>query len=374
MPANPLEIPELVERCICLLADDENMSHWHRRLNLTSCALVARSWVDAAQSWLFRAPHEINVSWDENEVLLRFHRALQNSPHLTRHVRDLLINAYMDCSITQTTLEKTSGIRTPSSSCSVSPTLRRVGINTLVDDLVFFGDVWKRCSPSIRHLELQIWFDLVYQPACDAPEPAVPIQLDSLQVAFSRSPFRNKHPAYEGPLDPEVVYPWALHPFDLSNLKALSIQDEMGVPWERFGKTVQVLDVYATAGERTIDLSSFPNLAVFRISRDWAISPMMISTLSTITSSSSIRTITIDLGYNDIYTGYNDLEEAECPELDAVLSALPMENPPTIEFEVTLESETHEMAKRCFPRLMERGMLHFVSASESFRQLVERSN
>ncbi|KAJ7508981.1 hypothetical protein B0H11DRAFT_1963359 [Mycena galericulata] len=376
---NPLHIPELVEHCIGLLA--ENLYGRTRRLTLMSCALVARSWVNAAQSALLRAPHITNhllLDEDQSERrLVQFHETLHNFPHLTHHVRDLSLDVIVDCLITQTTLDNICALPfTHLESVSLllrkdleyesalqqlfsHPTLLRVKLDTTVYNLRFFADVWNRCSPTIRHLELFAWFSL-WHPHWrrDDPTCSVPIQLESLQMAFAR----DEGLAYLKDAD---VYPWALYPFDLSNLKALSIRDQKGVPVERFVKTIRVLDIYDTAGEQAIDLSTFPNLSVLRISLNESISPTMLSTLSTV-ASSSIRTVIIDLDFYDRSQGYCcSLSKSEYPMLDAMLSTLFVHNPPTIEFEVTVDqNSTHETVMKSFPALRARDMLRVVRRRE----------
>ncbi|KAJ7021208.1 hypothetical protein C8F04DRAFT_1314949 [Mycena alexandri] len=376
---NPLHIPELVEHCIGLLA--ENLYGSHRRLALMSCALVARSWVNAAQSALLRAPHITNhllLDEDRSErLLVLFHETLHNFPHLTHHVRDLSLDVIVDCLITQTTLDNICAlpfIHLESVSLFLRkdldyesalqqlfshPTLLRIKLDTPVSNLLFFAEIWNRCSPKIRHLELFARFNL-WHPHWrrDDPTCSVPIQLESLQMVFER----DEGLAYLRDAD---VYPWAIYPFDLSHLKALSIRDQKGVPLERFVKTIRVLDVYDTAGEQAIDLSTFPNLSVLRISLNESISPMMLSTLSTV-ASSSIRTIIIDLNFYDGIQGYRrSLRKSEYPALDSILSTLPMPNPPTIEFEVTVDgNSTHETVMKSFPALKARNLLRLVRRRE----------
>ncbi|KAJ7454296.1 hypothetical protein B0H11DRAFT_1926507 [Mycena galericulata] len=169
----------------------------------------------------------------------------------------------------------------------------------------------------------------------DDPACSVPIQLESLQISFER----DEGLAYLRDAD---VYPWALYPFDLSHLKALSIRDQEGFPLERFF-AIRVLDVYDTV----IDLSMFPNLSVLRVSLNEFISPTMLSTLSTV-ASSTIRII-IDLDFYDTNEGYRrSLRRSQYPALDSILSTLPMPNPPTIEFEATVDENSNEMVMKSF--------------------------
>jgi hypothetical protein len=93
-------------------------------------------------------------------------------------------------------------------------------------------------SPSIRHVELTGRLSFEDEPELDNPVVTPnPIQLNSLQETLSHS----------NPLSDHFgMYRWALGPFDLSHLRALSIRDDAGVPWERFAsQTIQLLDVDA---------------------------------------------------------------------------------------------------------------------------------
>lgn len=113
------------------------------------------------------------------------------------------------------------------------------------------------------------------------------------------------------------------------------------------------VDIPDKARKDALDLSAFPNLSVFRISRDGSKSPMILATLF-ILAFSSVRRVRIDL-----MQGYPALDEAECGPLDAILlSTLP--NPPTIEFEVVLGGSTYNTAMKSFPRLKSRDMVSCI--------------
>ncbi|KAK6996399.1 hypothetical protein R3P38DRAFT_2655018 [Favolaschia claudopus] len=53
MSSNPLRIQELLDLCITHLSESP--------ADLLSCSLVARSWVSAAQSELFRIPNLMSL-------------------------------------------------------------------------------------------------------------------------------------------------------------------------------------------------------------------------------------------------------------------------------------------------------------------------
>jgi hypothetical protein len=91
MPPSPLDIQELVDHCIALVADDFIA---RQTPSLLACARIARSWVETAQSLLFRAPHVAKVDlWDplrgSARALAKLNHILETSPHLLRHVRDI---------------------------------------------------------------------------------------------------------------------------------------------------------------------------------------------------------------------------------------------------------------------------------------------
>ncbi|KAF8209755.1 hypothetical protein K438DRAFT_1959985 [Mycena galopus ATCC 62051] len=84
-PGNPLNVPELLHRCIHPLRDSTS--------DLTACALVARAWVYPTQSHLFRevlrydpGKGEPHSSWKKLVAIL------QTCPHLIPHVRRLWID------------------------------------------------------------------------------------------------------------------------------------------------------------------------------------------------------------------------------------------------------------------------------------------
>jgi hypothetical protein len=263
MAPNPLDVQELIERCICFVGEDTNW--WGRRLNLMSCALVARSWVAAAQCHLFRAPPLVAVSiagpyWDmgQNGPLLRLHNVLEASPH--RYVRELSLRHTDGYSTDLATFRKVSNfpfIHLESFSIEISerqqlsdgyssglrrlfglPTLVYLKLDIVIHEFSAFLEIWGGFSPSIRHVELTARLSFEDEPELDNPVVTPnPIQLDSLQVTLSHS----------NPLSDHFgMYRWALGPFDLSHLRALSIRDDAGVPWERFAsQTIQLLDVDA---------------------------------------------------------------------------------------------------------------------------------
>ncbi|KAF8169447.1 hypothetical protein K438DRAFT_1855409 [Mycena galopus ATCC 62051] len=359
-----------------------------------ACALVARSWVDPAQSHLFRAPHNTNYHISNSldgldRPLLQFCNTLETSPHLIRHVRDLSLTHSADCPLDYTNLMKICAIPFThlESVCLFArreltypwtsrlcrlfslPSLLSLKLDIAVYDVTTFAHIWARCSPNIRHLELKAIIDLDFEPDVDIGEYVldmweyegpVTVQLDSLRIAFQQTP--------KPDLAVVDVYTWALYPCNLSNLRAFSIRDNMGVPWAKFAvEATQLLDVDVTEDEGAIDFSVYPNLSIVRMTPRGPIPPMVLSTLSTVTSLHHIRTIAIDLQYYDLYSGYHDVDlgsKSECELLESKLFTLPMRHTPAVQFEVTPRSTAHEAAKEMFPELISRGMLRFIERRE----------
>ncbi|KAK6969134.1 hypothetical protein R3P38DRAFT_3505249 [Favolaschia claudopus] len=82
----PLNVPEVLDHCISFVPIPSP--------DLLACSLVARSWVYAAQSRLFRAPHITNIRfYDQEEIVWRFHSSLVSSPHLFCLVRELALGS-----------------------------------------------------------------------------------------------------------------------------------------------------------------------------------------------------------------------------------------------------------------------------------------
>ncbi|KAK6988721.1 hypothetical protein R3P38DRAFT_2804495 [Favolaschia claudopus] len=74
-PTSPLDVQELVDQCIGFVADPDDLIH---------CALVARSWSNAAQDRLFSTPR------GDDEALLELCDTLRCYPYLIRRIRHRL--------------------------------------------------------------------------------------------------------------------------------------------------------------------------------------------------------------------------------------------------------------------------------------------
>ncbi|KAJ7876232.1 hypothetical protein B0H13DRAFT_1004725 [Mycena leptocephala] len=353
--ASPFDIQELVDHCISLLAESHS--------NLKSCALVARSWVHAAQSHLFRRIPSLGPGpgFPAEEWWMRLHNALKTFPHLLRLVQELILQPSNTdtektfftriCTLPFTHLETVSISAYRSDEMALQqlfscPSVRRIKLNSAVEHWSFFEHIWERCSPTIRHLDLSSYIWISVDPSSRIPERVAPIQLHSLRLWFwGRST----------DIQLDAVYSWAIYPFDLSHLKALSIRDTLGFPWKRcHTESVEILEVWSM--EYPIDLSAFPHLSLLRINLDASdMLPMVLGTLSTIAPSNCIHTISIVCS--------SPLDTMECIQLDSKLTTLPMSYPFVVEFELDFEWPSHELVE-CFPALISRDMLRFVRHEE----------
>ncbi|KAF7368591.1 hypothetical protein MVEN_00182900 [Mycena venus] len=355
MPRCPFDIQELVDQCISFLSDSAS--------DLLSCSLVARSWVNAAQSHLFRnIPPDRHLLAGRKVALLQWMKVndtFRTSPHLLRHVRGLTLDTLGTpserdiftniCLLSFAHLDDVS-ISVPrpdlvSLKTLISRrTLRRLKLNIIIDDWSIFGAIWEYCSSSLRHIDLSCCLLLFDQPARFIPHRAEPVQLQSLRVWF-----------WGSFVHPEDVYPRALYPFDLSHLTALSIRNDLGYPWDDVSlETVQFLDIDFKAEGPEIEISSFSNLSVFRVTIDASTLPIVLETLSAIPSSHHIRMIGISTG--DDY----DPNKVDCAQLDSTLANLSLPHPITVEVEVNSGSNCRS---EFFPLLNLRNMLRFTERS-----------
>ncbi|KAJ6555362.1 hypothetical protein DFH09DRAFT_1165247 [Mycena vulgaris] len=320
MVLNPLGIEELLDRCVEFLSDGPS--------DLEACALVSRLWAYVAQRYLFR---EITVTrstrcWWLNETL-------PTAPHLIPHIRHLSVypTDYIvseACRFPFTHLESVfiMNLGTISLPCALAmqnlfrlPTLRRINLGCgfiAPSDLL---KIWDRCSPSIKHLALDIGTHGNWRGTLDATpgHSSPPIQLESFQIAQE-----------------ECVSEWLTHdlcPFDFSNLKALSLYTETDIlRLPKFApalQTIETLDFVTTDNYIPIDLSSLPNLSLLRIFvPSAAMWPVVHSTIAAVAPSSAIRRIVISF---DITVNMDSMD------LDATPTALTGDHPPTVELEMS---------------------------------------
>ncbi|KAJ7171379.1 hypothetical protein C8R46DRAFT_1349379 [Mycena filopes] len=311
---NPLRISELLRLCVARVPASD----------LRACSLVSRSWVDAAQSYLF---------WELDFGRSSSKRQILEAPHLIRYIRRIVTRPVStetlawSCSFPFSHLEDVDIALTMSIDLRIAlhlqqllalPTIRRVRLISLfVESPSIFLRIWERASPYLRHLEL-------FCHKCGPGDMSNPhgtprIPLKSLRLISSAK-------------TPDWIAT-TLSPFDLSGLDVLSVRDAQSLqgwpvavdndqPWE------------------SIDLALFPQLEVLRISinayREEE-NAMTIATLSSIRPTSRIRDITIPM------------RPSVCVELDLALSRLPLPHPYTVTLEMT--KSDYEKRQLYFPRL-----------------------
>ncbi|KAK6981617.1 hypothetical protein R3P38DRAFT_3113814 [Favolaschia claudopus] len=344
---SPLDIQELVDHCIDCLAGSP--------YDLLSCALVARAWVDGAQSHLLRRPHSTNRhvehAWDGSRIP-EFYDTLVRYPHLARHVDDLWVvasRAEKLCHLNFTRLKCLSVVShdpLPEAFRHLLslPTLHHLEFTTFNRLEPAFPPPWKYCSTTIQHLTL----------FC--------VDLSGLTHAFPIIPgiqhIRLKSLWLDVDVGSETLNDLALFPFDVSAIQALGITTRISVPQVPFSTwTVQVLVLYLTRGDdndiHNLDLSSFPNLALLRICLRSSLPPSLLTTLATIVPSQRIDTIA--LSFRDV------LNPATPTDLDLVLSSLPLSPPPSFEL---VRADDQINLKLAFPTLFSKHLVRVSSRDD----------
>ncbi|KAJ6566212.1 hypothetical protein B0H19DRAFT_1137201 [Mycena capillaripes] len=362
---NPLIVPELIEHCISYLGDSPR--------DLQACAVVCRRWVHAAQSHLFRAPTVTNEykPIKTNEIRWgQFRDVLAISPHLIRHIHSFHVEGLEAYSATLSQICHFPFTHLTSVFISISgclweasllaieqllslPTLRRVKFGCVFGNWADFMQVWARCSPAIRHLELASGVRTAFPSSSPLMTPrTTPLALESLRIES----------------EPDELACCHTELFDPSHLKVLSV----GVSsWQKIIasksfalalETITVLDIpedfHNSPG--TVDISAFPNLALLRIgTTNWHLfgtRPLQI--LTTISASNSvIRTITL-------VPTLGPLPSEICEQLDAELSNLPMPQLPMVELEVDA-SDFDEMSPH-FPCMAATNLLRRADSSHEW--------
>ncbi|KAJ7105201.1 hypothetical protein C8R44DRAFT_806805 [Mycena epipterygia] len=339
---------ELVEHIITLLHNSP--------LDLLSCALVSRRWADPAQSHIFRRISFGGAQLDNERLWDRLREALTISPHLIRHIRQLDVYGLqlsMDtftaiCSFPFTHLDGISFLHIRlGQSCVIGlqrvlslPSLRRVRINFHFAEPAPFFQIWDRCAPGLRHLELLLQHppDISFESRSPHDFPST-VRLESLRIT--------------GPSEIQWLM-HGLHPFDFSYLRFLSIYGYMEIlqspKFVPALQTIETLDFLIDEG-LTIDLSPFPSLTLIHMSvysgKSW---PSMFLAFSTIVPSNRISKIIINITGNE-----NSLTQNNLAQLDSQLSELPMQHPPVVEFEMGLVE--YERIIAGLPRSRSKNML-----------------
>ncbi|KAJ7495303.1 hypothetical protein FB451DRAFT_1360155, partial [Mycena latifolia] len=187
--------------------------------------------------------------------------------------------------------------------------------------MAYFPDLlqmWGRCSPSIRHLEL-----FCFQPATLPVEP----------LTLSCSP----HIALQSLhlLSLNCINEWLMHdlcPLDITRLKVLSlahVYDEV-LLWPKFApalRTIEVLNLSFVHYSDVIDLSALPSLSIIRLSVSQSDSSwkLALDTLSAIAGPNCIRKIVFHPSFMD---------HTFSRRLDSTLESLPITPPFALELEM----------------------------------------
>ncbi|KAK6981592.1 hypothetical protein R3P38DRAFT_3113771 [Favolaschia claudopus] len=308
---NPLKIAEIVDICFEFLSGSTS--------DLLQYSTVAHSWVDATQSRLFRVPHATNPQFPFSfKIQVKFLKALNDTPRLACYVRELNIHVRgMTNSLCELPFTRLEGLSLFAEGhfpirYILVPSVRYLNLSTCYQEksLVSF---WTRCPPSIEHLEycprsLQLADDL---SACDT---ASPVQLKSLRLDVRE----NVSVAFS---------PRILFPFDLSKLKALSLQAGMSQICESIDTlSIEILEIDFQHASESWNLASFPSLTTLRINTGQGLLRIAARTLGSITPQQKIRSICISVDTKWMQT-------AEFEQLDAVLALLPLAPFPSLEFE-----------------------------------------
>ncbi|KAK7051701.1 hypothetical protein R3P38DRAFT_3593637 [Favolaschia claudopus] len=361
---SPLEIPELLDRCINFVTRSE----LHIRLDapdLLACSLVARSWVHPAQSQLFRAPIHTNPNlFFQPSVVQKFWAALLASPHLLQHVRLLSVDysalpphcLELLCRELLTRLEslmirvengsQTSPTPDTFPKPSTLPALRHLSLD-LVGPFSLLDSIVQHFPSTIEHLDLN----------CTAWDSEIPSDIAStaplIQLKSARLNMRGNDDFVWFPLHPGG----SSYPFDFSQLKALAIFyappiDLSVIPTNR----IEILDLHVMYVNPPVDLTAFPMLQILRfgIGRS-TISSIVAETLSTVTSQHRIRTIIIAV------ERYRSGQAASYAELDSLIASMPMPSLPAVELEHSFQFHYKPDFVQYFPTLVSKNLFRVVS-------------
>ncbi|KAK7042754.1 hypothetical protein R3P38DRAFT_2512151 [Favolaschia claudopus] len=358
---SPLDIPELLNYTMGFLEGSTS--------TLLQCALVARPWVNPAQLRLFRVPHLTNERISSNRFILRsFHDTLRSSPHLLGLVQELaitpdaqfhpnIVEINLVCGLAFTNLRTVKlDLQCPTkirkqlqlASLMSHQMLRRLDL-VVSGSLAECASFLRRCSPTIRHIELSFFMSDAELLGLrrENRRMAAGGAITSLQL----SPWKN------GPFTTlcTVDLPSLVYPFELSQLKALSIRPGYGmtVGWDSNLSidSIQMLDIEVREQPNNLDLSIFPNLQILRI-HVGSFSAAVASTLQTVSRSQPpIHTIVISTGQN-----LATIPSSLLQELDSVLASLPIAS---LELEQTNGWDPD--AARFFPNLKSRNLVRFFS-------------
>ncbi|KAJ7171402.1 hypothetical protein C8R46DRAFT_184568 [Mycena filopes] len=314
---------------------------------LQACSLVSRSWVDAAQFYLFQ---DVDLTrsagrWDG------FRRILEGSPHLVQPIRRIVmkppsVEALSEiCSLPFSRLEDVDiALELPLDRAASAvqqllalPTIRQVKLSTIfLDSPATFQHIWERTSPLARLRRLELTTYPGNHDDLPISNPPPHIRLESLRFMSDEE-------------DPRWIAA-ILSPFDLSGLVALSIGDPQllqQIPFFGSLPTLELLDFsVASNHHQPIDLALLPQLEVLRITIlgfGEAGHFMTLRTLASIGPASRIRDIGIRLWRGE------DRDLTLCADLDVALSRLPLAHPYTVTFQMSRSD--YQKERSYFPRL-----------------------
>ncbi|KAJ7662584.1 hypothetical protein DFH06DRAFT_1190390 [Mycena polygramma] len=348
---NPLLVQELLDQCISFLREFPS--------DLKTCALVSRLWVNGAQALLFQ-----KIFIGSSDTWLKLQGTLQISPHLTRHIQSLIVRAILFsddafsavCNFAFTNLRQLyvygmSPSHPPPSILPLQellsrPTLSHIILHFETAITRSFFPLWERCSRSLRHLELYSspGSPSHYLSRTDRSLP--PIPLESLRIMTM---------GRVGDIGDWLSNP--LGPFDLSNLRVLSIVNCPEDLWRALPpifRSITALELTAQESGAPFDLSTLPNLEILRIeSFSAAATRMVVNSLST---ANHIRRL--------LLTMESYVLSADCGQLDARLADVLTDPPPTVELQ--MDAGQYEEYVLYFPRLSARNLMRRFEPTRSW--------
>ncbi|KAK7002287.1 hypothetical protein R3P38DRAFT_3042246 [Favolaschia claudopus] len=362
-PLNPLEIPELLDHCIGFLVVISPR-------DLVSASLVAHTWLDITQPYLYRAPHVLcNICYTD-DVLIKFCTTLTVSAHLVHYVRSLTL---LEGNVSSAAMGRISSLgftRLESLSLSiqnsrffqkVTPLLMLASLHRIKLDLhprfPFVLHVLASLSPTIEHLDLQCarWDRRVPLNAASPSTPSLQLKSFSLTIASSG----DKQQSFE---------PSVLHPLDISHLKGLALSNAPWISWDTIPQqtkdVLRLLDFSGNLPPHGIDLSSFPNLVVLRTTLQRVVPNRLRRMLTTICSSNRIHTIVF------ILADPLGIDSEEYTQLDRILLTAPLyDSGCVVEFKALPGFEAERKLRRCFPSLVSRSMFRTVTRSSEMSRI-----
>ncbi|KAF8209598.1 hypothetical protein K438DRAFT_1811348 [Mycena galopus ATCC 62051] len=362
---NPLNVAELVAHCI---------AHLHSPRDLKACALVSRLWVYPAQSRLFRAPNLTTMSPELPWWL--FLDTLASSPHLIPFIRRLVVELIPEpiatlsriCTFQFTHLETVVvilyGAGLPAAAVTALqplfglPALRRVKLQCTVSDAGAFTHLWDRCSPGLREIALACNSDN-FSATLRSLNPTTSLSTHSIAL-------ESLHMLSTQMLDYQLIMKENSSPFDISELRFLSIGWRARVPWLDFTpavQNIQTLDIVVNGTIESLVLSSFPKLTSLRI-RLLVWTPfykslsMVDKLLSGIGPSNVLQTIAI---HPD--GGVQQMDGVLCALFDSKLSSLPMPHLISVDLEI---HRGYERVRPLFPQLNVMNMLRRTEGQDAW--------